>query len=126
MGRRGIIVALGVMLGKVGGLLIAATRKHGRLFAVASAVTVLVAAFGLPASASASASPPAAASSAVSLGLPSWSGYIRSTDGVRLWVHSVGGGVAGARVIVLVHGGPGLSLGYLSISTAWPVRPGRS
>jgi pimeloyl-ACP methyl ester carboxylesterase len=30
-------------------------------------------------------------------------------------VHSTGGGAAGARVIVLVHGGPGLSLGYLSI-----------
>lgn len=123
MGRRGIIVALGVMLDKVGGLLSAATRKEGRLFAVASAVTMLVAAFGVPASASASASP-AAASSAVSLGLPSWSGYIRSTDGVRLWVHSVGGGAAGARVIVLVHGGPGLSLGYLSIfdSLASPAR----
>jgi hypothetical protein len=87
MGRRGIMVALGVMVGKVGGLLIAATRNQGRLFAVASAVTMLVAAFGVPASASASASP-AAASSAVSLGVPSWSGYIRSTDGVRLWVHT--------------------------------------
>lgn len=46
--------------------------------------------------------------------LRSWSGYIPSTDGVRLWVHSVGGG-PGAKVLVLVHGGPGLSLTYLSI-----------
>jgi probable HAF family extracellular repeat protein len=35
-----MIVALDVMLGRVGGLLIAATRKQGRLFAVASAVTM--------------------------------------------------------------------------------------
>jgi proline iminopeptidase len=44
-----------------------------------------------------------------------WSGYIGSTDGVRLWVHSVGGGAPGAQVIVLVHGGPGLSLTYLNV-----------
>jgi pimeloyl-ACP methyl ester carboxylesterase len=39
-------------------------------------------------------------------------------------VHSVGGGAVGARVNVLVHGGPGLSLGYLSIfaSLASPAR----
>jgi proline iminopeptidase len=39
-------------------------------------------------------------------------------------VHSVGGGAAGARVIVLVHGGPGLSLGYLGVfdSLAGPTR----
>jgi len=123
MGRAGTIAALDVMQNWVG-LLITATRKPGRLFAVASAVTMLVAALGAPASASTSASPATAAPSAVSLGLPSWSGYIRSIDGVRLWVHSVGGGAAGARVIVLVHGGPGLSLGYLSIfdSLAGPAR----
>ena len=124
MRRCGMIVPIGVLLGWVEGLLSAAIRKQGRLFAVAPAVAVLVAALGVPASASTSASPAAAASSAVSHGLPSWSGYIRSTDGVRLWVHSVGGGAAGARVIVLVHGGPGLSLGYLSIfdSLAGPTR----
>ena len=47
--------------------------------------------------------------------LHSWSGYIRSTDGVRLWVHSVGGGAPDTKVTVLVHGGPGLSLTYLQI-----------
>jgi len=53
---------------------------------------------------------PAAAGS-----LQVWSGYINSTDGVRLWANSVGGGAPGAKVIVLVHGGPGLSLTYLRI-----------
>ncbi len=47
--------------------------------------------------------------------LPVWRGYINSTDGVRLWANSVGGGAPGAKVIVLVHGGPGLSLTYLRI-----------
>jgi proline iminopeptidase len=47
--------------------------------------------------------------------LPTWSGYVSSTDGVSLRVHSVGGGAPGAKVIVLVHGGPGLSLTYLRI-----------
>jgi proline iminopeptidase len=85
---------------------------------------MLVVASGAPASASTAARSPAVASSTVSHGLPRWSGYIHSTDGVRLWVHSVGGGAAGTRVIVLVHGGPGLSLGYLSIfdNLAGPAR----
>jgi pimeloyl-ACP methyl ester carboxylesterase len=47
--------------------------------------------------------------------LPTWSGNVNSTDGVSLWVHSVGGGAPNAKVIVLVHGGPGLSLTYLKI-----------
>jgi proline iminopeptidase len=90
-------------------------RRGRRLVAVASVMGMLAVASGVPASASAAARPPAAAPSAVSHGLPHWSGYIQSTDGVRLWVHSVGGGAAGARVVVLVHGGPGLNLGYLSV-----------
>jgi pimeloyl-ACP methyl ester carboxylesterase len=101
------------------------TRRSGRvLVGVALVMAVLAAASGAPASASGAVRPSAAESSAVSHGLRSWSGYIPSTDGVRLWVHSVGGGAAGARVIVLVHGGPGLSLSYLSIfdSLASPTR----
>jgi proline iminopeptidase len=47
--------------------------------------------------------------------LPIWSGYVNSTDGVRLWANSVGGGAPNAKVVVLVHGGPGLSLTYLRI-----------
>ncbi len=47
--------------------------------------------------------------------MPISSGYINSTDGVRLWANSVGGGAPNAKVIVLVHGGPGLSLTYLRI-----------
>jgi pimeloyl-ACP methyl ester carboxylesterase len=44
-----------------------------------------------------------------------WSGYVSSTDGVNLFVTSVGGGAPNAKVIVLVHGGPGLSHTYLKI-----------
>jgi proline iminopeptidase len=47
--------------------------------------------------------------------LHTWSGYINSTDGVRLWANSAGGGAPNAKVVVLVHGGPGLSLTYLRI-----------
>jgi pimeloyl-ACP methyl ester carboxylesterase len=43
--------------------------------------------------------------------------FIRSTEGVRLHVHSVGGG-PGARVVVFVHGGAGLSLETLSFFDA--------
>jgi len=101
-----------------------ARRRRCRLVAVSSVAAVLAVASGVPAGASTATRPSAAATSAVSQGLRSWSGYIRSTDGVRLWVHSVGGGAAGARVIVLVHGGPGLTLNYLSIfdSLAGPTR----
>jgi proline iminopeptidase len=43
--------------------------------------------------------------------------FIASTDGVRLHVHSVGGG-PGARVAVFVHGGPGLAWQTLSFFDA--------
>ena len=87
-------------------------RWHRRLTA-AGIVATLAIAFFAPASALAAGR--TAAQAPASHRLASWSGYVPSTDGVRLWVHSVGGGAANAQVIVLVHGGPGLSLGYLSI-----------
>ena len=85
-----------------------------KLSAVGCITAVLTAALSTPASSLAAARPPAAASPA-SHQLQTWSGYIQSTDGVRLWVQSVGGGAPGAKVIVLVHGGPALSLTYLNI-----------
>jgi proline iminopeptidase len=80
-----------------------------------AAVTIGLLLASAPATALTAGRPPAATSFPASHRLRSWSGYIRSTDGVRLWVHSVGGGAPGARVVVLVHGGPGLSLTYLSL-----------
>jgi proline iminopeptidase len=90
-------------------------RAAPGLAAMAAACALLT---GTPALALAASSHPAAPATAgrpAHPPLPSWSGYVRSTDGVRLWVHSVGGGTPGARVLVLVHGGPGLSLTYLSL-----------
>jgi proline iminopeptidase len=81
----------------------------------AAAVTLGLLLTSTPATALSTGRLPAATSSAAVHRLRSWSGYIPSTDGVRLWVHSVGGGAPGARVVVLVHGGPGLSLTYLSL-----------
>lgn len=86
----------------------AGPRRH-RLRALASIAAVLAVALLAPAGAQAAARPAAADSS------PIWSGYINSTDGVRLWATSVGGGAPDAKVVVLVHGGPGLSLTYLRI-----------
>jgi proline iminopeptidase len=80
----------------------------------AGAVAATLAAV-LIAPAGALAAAPVAAHAPASSQLRSWSGYVRSTDGVRLWVHSVGGGAAHAQVVIVVHGGPGLSLGYLAI-----------
>lgn len=85
----------------------------GRRLTAASIAAALAVALFAPASALAAGRPVPQAPAAHRL--RSWSGFIPSTDGVRLWVQSVGGGAAGAQVIVLVHGGPGLSLGYLSI-----------
>jgi pimeloyl-ACP methyl ester carboxylesterase len=95
--------------------------RQSRMVLALAAAAVTVGLFAsAPATALTAGRLPGAASSPVSRsagsrGLRSWSGYIRSTDGVRLWVHSVGGGASGAKVVVLVHGGPGLSLTYLSI-----------
>jgi proline iminopeptidase len=89
-------------------------RGHNRLCALGAITAVLAAALAAPASSSAAVRPPAAASSA-SHPLRTWSGYVQSTDGVSLWMQSVGGGAPGAQVTVLVHGGPGLSLTYLNV-----------
>ena len=83
-------------------------RRH-RLRALACITAVLAVALLTPAGALAAVRPAAAGTA------PAWSGYINSTDGVRLWVTSVGGGAPDAKVIVLVHGGPGLSHTYLDI-----------
>ena len=89
-------------------------RQGRRLLASAFAMAVLAVACAAPAAA-AVAGPATAGVPVVSHRLRSWSGYIQSTDGVRLWVQSAGGGAPGAKVVVLVHGGPGLSLTYLKI-----------
>ena len=95
---------------------LSAGRRRHRLGALACVAAALAAAplaaapFAGAAAAAQAAVRPAAAGS-----LPVWSGYISSADGVRLWVDSVGGGAPGAKVVVLVHGGPGLSLTYLRI-----------
>jgi proline iminopeptidase len=92
-----------------------AARRRGRMMAALAAAAVTVGLLAsTPANAVATARSPRTRTSQFSGSLRSWSGYIRSTDGVRLWVHSVGGG-PGAKVLVVVHGGPGLSLTYLSI-----------
>jgi pimeloyl-ACP methyl ester carboxylesterase len=90
------------------------SKAKRRLGAIACITAVLGVAPLAPATALAAVRPPAAAAPAAHP-LQTWSGYINSTDGVRLWVNSVGGGAANAEVIVLVHGGPGLSHTYLQI-----------
>jgi pimeloyl-ACP methyl ester carboxylesterase len=89
-------------------------RMAASLLALA-AVTIGLLLTSAPANALRVGHAPAATSSLTSHRLQSWRGYIPSTDGVRIWVQSVGGGAPGARVVVLVHGGPGLSLTYLNI-----------
>lgn len=84
-------------------------RRRHRLRTLACIAAGLAVAPLAPAVAQAAARPAAADS------LQTWSGYINSTDGVRLWAESVGGGAPDAKVVVLVHGGPGLSLTYLRI-----------
>lgn len=90
------------------------SKAKRRLRAIACITAVLAVSSLAPATAFAAVRSPAAAAPAAH---PSqaWGGYINSTDGVRLWVNSVGGGAANAQVIVLVHGGPGLSSSYLQI-----------
>lgn len=83
-------------------------RRH-RLRTLACIAAVAGFALLAPSGALAAARPSAADS------LQTWSGYINSADGVRLWAESAGGGAPGAKVVVLVHGGPGLSLTYLRI-----------
>jgi pimeloyl-ACP methyl ester carboxylesterase len=75
-------------------------------------VTAVLAAVAFAPAAALAVARPAAPAVA---GLHTWSGYVSSTDGVSLWVDSVGGGAPNAKVIVLVHGGPGLSHTYLKI-----------
>ena len=89
---------------------LSAQRRHPRR-ALACVTAVLAVALFAPAGALAAvrSATPAADQ------LQTWSGYINSTDGVSLWVNSVGGGAPDAKVIVLVHGGPGLSHTYLKI-----------
>jgi pimeloyl-ACP methyl ester carboxylesterase len=87
-----------------------AHRRRRRLRALTCiAATVLALAPLAPVGAQAAVRPATANS------LPAWSGFVNSTDGVRLWTESVGGGAPGAKVVVLIHGGPGLSLTYLRI-----------
>jgi pimeloyl-ACP methyl ester carboxylesterase len=90
------------------------SKAKRRLRAIACITAVLAVASLAPATALAAVRSPAAAVPAAHP-LQTWSGYINSTDGVRLWVNSVGGGAANAEVIVLVYGGPGLSSSYLQI-----------
>ena len=91
------------------------SKRGRRLLAPGCAAAVLAVTCAVPATVATAGPAAAASSSVVSHRLRSWSGYVGSTDGVRLWVHSAGGGAPGARVVVLVHGGPGLSLTYLKI-----------
>ena len=86
-----------------------ARRRGHRLRALAFITAVLAFAPLAPTGALAAVRRAAAGS------LRTWSGYINSTDGVRLRANSVGGGAPSAKVVVLVHGGPGLSLTYLRI-----------
>ena len=85
-------------------------RRWRRRLRALSCIAAALAVSPLAAAGAQAAVRPAAAAS-----LPIWSGYVNSTDGVRLWANSVGGGAPNAKVVVLVHGGPGLSLTYLRI-----------
>ncbi len=90
-----------------------AGRRRHRLRALTCIAAALAVAPLASAEAQAAVVRPAATGS-----LQAWSGFINSTDGVRLFATSVGGGATGAKVVVLVHGGPGLSLSYLAIFDA--------
>jgi proline iminopeptidase len=89
--------------------------RSATFLAVATVTIGLLSLAGAPAIAATAGRATSATSSLTSHQLRSWSGFIPSTDGVRIWVQSVGGGAPGARVVVLVHGGPGLSLTYLNL-----------
>src|SRR4029077_7589481 len=86
------------------------TRRRSHRLRALTCIAAALAVVPLASAGAHAAVRPAAADS-----LPVWSGYINSADGVRLWANSVGGGAPNAKVIVLVHGGPGLSLTYLRI-----------
>jgi pimeloyl-ACP methyl ester carboxylesterase len=92
-----------------------APRRRRRLRALASIVAVLAFASFAPTAALAATRPATAVRPAAAGPLPTWSGYVNSTDGVRLWTESLGGGAPNAKVVIFVHGGPGLSLTYLKI-----------